>query len=459
MVKIGPSLRAHGRPLLVLGLPLVASNLAQFAIHITDTVMLGWYDVTALAALTIAGNFFFVVFIVGSGFAFALTPMVAAAIEQGDESQARRVTRMGFWLSALYAAVTLPPLMFAEPILLAIGQEPEVAAGAQAYLRIAAWALIPNLFVMVLKGFLSALERTGVILWSTVGAAILNAVVNYALIFGNWGAPEMGIRGAAVASIVTVLLGFVWLVVYTRVTLPGYALFQRLWKSDWEAFVRVFRVGLPIGVTALTEGGLFAASSVMMGWLGEVPLAAHGIALQVASVVFIVHVGLSQAATIRAGQALGRRDGEGLRAVGAASLVISALFAAAVVVVFLSVPELLISGFVDPDDPAREAIMMVGTGLLAMAGLFHFADALQVMTLGLLRGVQDTRVPMWMSAFSYWGVGVPVSYWFGFELGLGGVGVWLGLALGLLAAAILLSLRFWGRAVRIEAVGAAAAAG
>ena len=459
MVKIGPSLRAHGRPLLVLGLPLVASNLAQFAIHITDTVMLGWYDVTALAALTIAGNFFFVVFIVGSGFAFALTPMVAAAIEQGDESQARRVTRMGFWLSALYAAVTLPPLMFAEPILLAIGQEPEVAAGAQAYLRIAAWALIPNLFVMVLKGFLSALERTGVILWSTVGAAILNAIVNYALIFGNWGAPEMGIRGAAVASIVTVLLGFVWLVVYTRVTLPGYALFQRLWKSDWEAFVRVFRVGLPIGVTALTEGGLFAASSVMMGWLGEVPLAAHGIALQVASVVFIVHVGLSQAATIRAGQALGRRDGEGLRAVGAASLVISALFAAAVVVVFLSVPELLISGFVDPDDPAREAIMMVGTGLLAMAGLFHFADALQVMTLGLLRGVQDTRVPMWMSAFSYWGVGVPVSYWFGFELGLGGVGVWLGLALGLLAAAILLSLRFWGRAVRIEAVGAAAAAG
>ncbi|MEL6595652.1 MAG: MATE family efflux transporter [Pseudomonadota bacterium] len=439
---------SHLKALLLLGLPLIGSHVAQMAITTTDTVMLGWYDVTALAAATLASSIFFTLFIVGSGFAWAVMPLVAAASEEGDEVQARRVTRMGLWLSMIYGIIMLPPMFFSEPIFRAIGQEADVAALAEQYLRIAGFGMLPALFVMVLKAFLSALERTQIILWVTLGAAGLNAVVNYALIFGNWGAPELGVRGAAVASVMVQLASGALLTFYVLRALPEFALFQRIWRRDAEAMGTVFRLGWPIGVTSFAETGLFTASAIMMGWLGAVELAAHGIALQMASLTFMVHLGLSQAATVRAGRALGRKDIGGLKAGGSVAIGASVLFAAVTIAAFLLLPETLLGLFVDPDDPQRPAILAVGVGLLAMAALFQFVDGAQVMALGLLRGVQDTRVPMIHASLSYWGLGLPAGYVLGFPLGLGGIGIWLGLVVGLAMAAVLLLGRFYGPTLR-----------
>lgn len=433
----------HVRAVALLGLPLVGGHLAQFAIGLTDSMMLGWYGVEELAAVTLAGSYFFVLFLTGAGFGLAVMPMVAAASAAGDETSARRVTRMGLWLSLLYSAAAMPLLWGSEAILLQMGQKATVAADAGRYLRVAGWGLFPALLVMVLKSYLAALERTQIVLWITVLAALVNAVANYGLIFGHWGLPELGIRGAAIASIGTHAVSLVAVVIYVLRTLPEQELFRRLWRPDWEMFARVFRLGVPIGVTNLTEVSLFAASSVMMGWLGTGPLAAHGIALQVSSATFMVHLGLSNAGTVRAGNAFGRRDrahmARGAVVVTAMSLVMSAL----TVVLFLTLPEPMISLFLDPQDPERAQILLTGTGLLAAAALFQLADGAQVIALGLLRGVQDTGVPMVIATLAYWGVGIPASYGLGFRLGLGGVGIWLGLACGLAVAGVFLMGRFW----------------
>ncbi len=430
-------------------MPLILSNLAQFAIHITDTIMLGWYDVTALAASTIAGTMFFVIFIVGAGFAQAVTPLAAAAAEDDDDVQVRRVTRMGLWLSIMYGLAVTIPFFWAEQILIAIGQDPDVAALAHIYLQIVIWQMIPALIVMTMKSFLAALERTAIILWATIGTALMNAVVNYALIFGNWGAPELGIQGAAIASLSVTIVTVLILVVYTLRKLPQFQLFKNFWRSDTEIMKRVFLLGWPIGLTSLAEGGLFSASAVMMGWIGEIELAAHGIAIQLASLTFMVHIGFSQAATVRAGRALGRRDEPLLRRGGITAIAMSAVFAIMTSAVFLLMPETLVALFVDPDEPQRATLLLIGGSLVMVAALFQVVDGAQVMALGLLRGVQDTTVPMYMATFSYWVVGLPASYLLAFTFDMGGVGLWLGLVVGLAVACVLLLWRFWGRSVRI----------
>ena len=437
----------HRRAIWMLGGPLIASQVAQFLIHMTDTIMLGWYDVTALAAVTLGSTMYFVTFIVGAGFAFAVTPMVAAAAEADDEAQVRRVTRMGLWLSIAYGLLFTLPFMWSEQILLAIGQDAVVAAMAHDYLVIAAWQMVPALMAMTLKSYLAALEYTAIILWATLGTALMNVVVNYALIFGNFGAPEMGIQGAAIASLFVTFATVVILVLYGLRKLPQYKLLQNVWKPDGEILRRVFQLGWPIGLTSLAEGGLFTASAIMMGWIGPIELAAHGIAIQLASLTFMVHLGFSQAATIRAGRALGRGDEINLRRGAKMAIGMSTVFAVATRAVFLLIPEPLIAVFIDPSEPEKAALLRIGISLLAMAGLFQVVDAVQVLALGLLRGVQDTAVPMVIATISYWVVGLPVSYLLAFTLGMGGVGIWLGLVVGLSVAAVLMMWRFWRRSV------------
>ena len=434
---------AHVRAIAVLGLPLIGGHLAQMAIGVTDTVMLGWYGVEALAAVTLASTFFFVLFICGSGFASAVMPMVASYHAAQDETSIRRATRMGLWLSFGFGLLALPLMVNAAPILRLMGQEEAVVTLGSDYLRVAGWGILPALFVMVLKSYLAALERTQVVLWITVLAAVCNALVNYALIFGNWGAPELGVTGAAIASLSTQVVSLVGVVLYVRFVLPQHDLFRRIWRADLDMLAQVFRLGWPISITLLSEVGLFAASAVMMGWLGTVPLAAHGVAVQLASITFMVHLGLSNAATVRAGNAYGRLDAPHLARGAWVVTVMSLVFSAVTVACFVLFPDFLIGIFILEDEPAKVQILQIGVGILFMAGLFQLMDGTQVIALGVLRGVQDTRMPMIYAAISYWGIGVPMSYLLGFTFGLEGIGVWGGLGIGLGVAAIFLNLRFW----------------
>ena len=444
------STAGHTRATLALGLPLIGSHLAQIALHVTDTVMMGWYGVTELAAVVLGSSSFFIIFILGAGFAQAVMPMVAAALGRGDEAQVRRDARMGMWLSVGFGVACYPLFWWSEPILLALGQKPDVAALAAQFMAIAGLGMIPALLVRVLTSYLAALERTPVLLWVTLVAVAVNGALAWALIFGNWGAPELGVRGAAIASVVTQGATFVALAVYAALhpALRRFHLFQRFWRPDVPGLRGVFMLGWPIGLTSVAEGGLFQASALMMGMIGTVELAAHGIAMQCASITFMVHVGLSGAATVRVGRAVGRGDGRALRDGARVAIAISVAFSLLTVVLFLAFPRPIIAVFLDPSQPGTAAILAYGTILLALAALFQVADAVQVMALGLLRGVQDTRVPMILAIVSYWVIGIPTSWVLAFRLGYGGVGLWIGLVIGLAVAAVLLMARFWMRAPR-----------
>lgn len=428
-----------------LGLPLIGSHLARMAIGVTDTVMIGWYGVDELAALVIATSFIHILFFLGMGFGIAVMGLVATAIARGDETEVRRATRMALWLSLGYSVMVMPLLWFSGPILLSLGQSVKVAALAQEYLRIAGWGLVPMLGALTLNSYLAAMERTQFVLWVTLLSLPVNVALNWAFIFGNFGMPALGIQGAAITSVAVQAAGLALLVLYAA-WLPAaqkYRLFQRFWRPDWSAMRAVFWLGLPIGLTMVAEGGLFVASNVMMGWIGTQELAAHGIALQIASITFMAHLGLSNAATVRVGQAKGRGDAHWMRDAAVTVIVMSMGFAVFAVAIYLLFPEGLVRLYLDSSDPQTPAIVAIGAGLLFYAALFQFTDALQVVALGLLRGVHDTRVPMVIAAFSYWGIGMPVAYGLAFRLGWGPAGLWLGLVVGLTVAAALLMLRFW----------------
>lgn len=442
-----PSFASHARALLGLGLPLVGSHLAQMGLHVADLVMMGWYGVVPLAATVIGAASFFVIFVMGAGFAQAVMPMVAAALAEGDEAQVRRDTRMGLWLSIGFGLAVYPLFWWSGPVLAALGQKPEVAALAQDFLRVAGLGMIPALMVMALKSYLAALKRTQVVLWVTLAAVLVNIALNWVFIFGNLGAPELGVTGAALSSLSVQVATFGALAVYAG-WLPDLRRF-RLWhnfaRPDVAALKGVFRLGWPIGITGLAESGMFHGSALMMGWIGTRELAAHGIAMEVVSLTFMVHLGLSNAVTVRTAQALGEGDFLALRRGAWVGIALSLGFGSAMVALFLAAPQAVIGLFLDQSKPGAAEIIAYATLLLAMAALFQLADAMQVIALGLLRGVKDTRVPMILAALGYWGVGIPSGYGLAFGLGWGGVGLWSGLVLGLTFVASTLMWRFWRR--------------
>lgn len=443
-VSAAMSPAGHLRATLALGVPLVGSQLGLMLINTTDTVMLGWYSVEALAAGVLATPFFFTVMIFGAGFSHAVMPIAAQAEGRGDVRGVRRAVRMGLWVALAYSALVMPLLWYTEAILLALGQEPVVAALAGDYMRIAQWAMFPALAAQGLRAFLSAVERPRVIFWSTLAGALLNGLLNWVLIFGNWGAPELGVRGAAIASLGTTALTFFILaahVVFDRKE-AEYTIFARFWRPDWPDLRDVLRLGLPISVTILAEVTLFLGASVVMGWLGVVALAAHGIALQLSSIAFMVPMGLSQAATVRVGRAFGAGDVVGLSRAAWAAMTVCLAFATVSGLLFWFLPAPLISLFLDGTEAQSPSVVAYAVPLLMIAALFQLLDNAQAVGAGLLRGLRDTRIPMIVAIFSYWCVGFPLAWVLGFAAGLGGIGVWAGLAVGLLFAAVMLNARF-----------------
>ena len=438
------AITAEGRTLLALGIPLIGSQIAQFGVHTADTIMLGWYAIDALAQVALGSQVYFIAFILGSGFAWAILPMVAQAAEEKDFVRVRRVTRMGLWTATIGGLVLMLPMWFSKPILLALGQDPMVTEGAQTYLRIAGWGIIPFLWSQVLRSYLSALEHTAITFWVAVGVLVGNVIVNYLLIFGNWGFPELGIVGAAIASLSVSILSFVGFAIYVIRVFPEHDMFSRFWKADMAAIKEVTTLALPISGVGLAESGMFAASTFILGMIGTAELAAGGIVIQPAALTFMFHLGLSQASTVRTGQAMARRDRDELTRIATAAAVMSAVFALIVVAVFIIFRDPIVRVFLDMSDPKAADVLRVGVGLMILAAAFQLVDAAQVQGLGMLRGMQDTTVPMILATISYWMIGMPIAYCLGLFTDLGAYGVWMGLVAGLTAAAVLLWWRYFG---------------
>ena len=439
------SLRRQLWSTLVFSMPLIGSNLAQSSKHLVDAVMLGRYGVDELAAGVLAGIIFTVTFVVGSGFAMAAVPMAAEARAAGLTWKLRRIVRMGFWLVTLYGIVLIGPLLLTEDFLLLLGQQSEIAALAGEYMTIALWGIFPAMTVMVLKSFFMALSRPKIILWATAAGAVLNVPANYAFIFGNWGAPELGIKGAAIATIAAHGISLLIMLAYLAAerSFRPYTLLANIWRPDWNAFKDVFRLGWPISATLIAETGYFAVCSVMMGWIDTETLAAHGIALETAAFVFMIYLGISNAVTAQVGFAVGARNRTSLVLAAQAAALLTLATIIVVMIIFVSIPDLLVLAFLDRHSEKAPVVFEIGVKLIYMAAAFQFGDGMQVVALGLLRGLRDTRAPMVIAAVSYALVGLPISYALGFHAGLGGIGIWCGFIFGLGLAAVLLLVRFF----------------
>jgi MATE family multidrug resistance protein len=433
--------------------PMVLTNLAQIAMTATDVMMMGRASSKMLAAGALGSNLYFAPLIFGLGLMNATAPMMATELGRNRHSvrDVRRTVRQGLWIAVL---VSIPLWLFmwnVETFLLWMGQDRGLAHEAGVYVRWLQWAVLPFYGYLVLRSFVSVLERPRWALVIVVIAVAFNAFANWCLIFGNLGFPRMGIAGSGLATTLSSVLMFAGLAVVVSVErrFRRYHLFGRFWRADWPRFWALLRLGLPIAGAVIFEVWIFNAAALLMGLINAESLAAHAIAIQVASIAFMVPMGLSQAATVRVGRAFGADDPVGVTRAGWAAYAIGVSFMALTALTMVTWPTLLISGFIDIGDPDNQAVVALAVTFLAFAGLFQIFDGAQAVGLGMLRGLHDTKVPMVYALIGYWGVGLPLGVVLAFPLGIAGAGIWIGLSLGLAVVAVLLL----GRWLRRERLG------
>lgn len=430
--------------------PLILTNIAQALIHVTDVVLLGWAGPSVLAAGTLGVNVYFAFLIFGIGLVTASAPMIAKELGERSHSvrDVRRTVRQTMWAAAALAVPVMIVLWNTRAILVAIGQDAELAAAAETFVRALQWGFLPYLWYLVLRSYISALEKP---LWSFgigLAAVIYNGVINYGLIFGKLGLPKLGLLGAGLGSASANLFMFVGmaLVVMLHGRFRRYRLFGHFWRADWSRFREVWRLGLPIAVTLALEITIFNAAVFLMGLIGEESIAAHAIAIQLAALSFMVPMGLSQAATVRVGLAFGRRDRAGVARAGWTAFALGVGFMTMTGLVMLAIPHALVTLFLDPAVPANTQVIRLAVSFLIVAAFFQIFDGAQVVAAGMLRGLHDTRVPMIYAAIGYWVIGLATGVGLGFGLGWEGVGIWIGLAAGLGSVAVMLLARWLRRA-------------
>lgn len=437
---------AEFRATLALAWPLVLTNLTMALIGATDVLMVGWLGPTELAAVSLGFNLAMLLAIFGMGLVTGASPLMASEIGRWRHSvrDIRRTFRQTLWLVAMVSVPMLILLWHTGAILLLLGQDATLAAIAQNYIRAYMWSIPLFLTTLAFRNFLAALERP---LWSLIVGVVGvlgNILFNYALIFGKFGLPALGVVGAGVGSVLTnaVMVVLMVVVVYRDRRFRRYHLLGRWWRSDWPRFALMTRIGTPIAISHAFEAGVFSAAVMLMGWISTAAVAAHAVALQLATLTFMVPMGLAQAATVRVGIGFGRRDPVHIRRAGWTSFVMGTGFMAAMALILLTMPGLLTGLFIDRSNPANAEVAQLAVSFLTVAALFQIADGAQVVGAGMLRGLHDTFVPMLFALLGYWVIGIGVGAWLAFARGWGGVGIWTGLATGLGIVAVLMLSRW-----------------
>jgi multidrug resistance protein, MATE family len=449
------SWRAELRAMMALGWPLVLTNVAQNALTTSDVILMGWLGPEELAAGALGNNLYFAFMIFGIGLMSAASPLIAEELGRRRHSvrEVRRTVRQGLWSAV---TITVPIWAVAwngERMLLALGQDPALSEMAGDFIRALQWSLLPFLFYLVLRAFLAALERPQWGLVISLLALPVNVAAAWCLMHGKFGMPRLGLVGVGIATTLSSTFMFLGLAVVISLDhrLKRYHVFGRFWRSDWPRYRALWRIGIPIGLTIAFEVTVFNASALLIGRIGGTELAAHAIALQIASFCFMVPMGISQAATVRVGRAFGAQDRDGVTRAGWTAYGLGLGFMLVPAFLMWFAPLLLIGAFLDLGEAKNVPVVEFAVSFLTVAALFQLVDAAQVVGLGMLRGLQDTRVPMVYAAFGYWAIGLPLGATLAFGTSLRGIGIWGGLASGLAVVALLILWR-WMRRERLGLV-------
>ncbi len=441
---IGSPIHREVKEFLKIAIPLAGIQLSQAAIGFVDTLMMGRMGLETLAAGGLASLTFSVFLFTAAGVTMGISPIVATAYSANDRPQIQRVVRQG---CLLVLGLSLP-IAFCianfDLLMRHLGQAETTVILGNKYLDIMAWGFLPALGFSMLRSVVSAMSHPRMVMSIAIGGTIINTIGDYALGFGKFGCPQLGIAGLAIASIIAMWSMFLALIIYilTQSELKNYHFFHNLHQFDFQILSSLVRIGLPIGIATALEIGLFTIVTYLMGLLGTEVLAAHQIILQTIAITFMVPLAMSYAATIRVGQEMGQNDLIGATRAGYVSVAIGLGFMMILAIILLVFPQQIIGVFIDTDNPQNATVITLATGLMQIAAISQILDGPQKIFMGALYGLQDTRIPMLLSLFAFWGIGLTSGYWLGFHTDLGGNGLWIGQSIGIAISAAIFSWRF-----------------
>ncbi len=433
-------LLAQAKKTLNLAFPIILGELSQMFLHIIDTAMVGAVSYKHLAAAALVMSVMNIPFVFGIGITISVSQMVSMANGRKDGKLVSHYLFNGFWLCAISAVGISLGIELSKNILFHLDQDPEVATLALPYMQIMGWSVIPMLLFMALKQFTDGLEHTKTAMILSILAMPLNAFLNWLLVYGNWGFPRLELVGAGWGTLITRTLIFIvlGLIILYHSTFRRYiAVRSKEWKFKWQTLKELLGIGIPSSFQITMEAGAFAVSGILIGTIGAVEQASHQIALSLASLTFMVSMGLSQAGSILTSNAFGRNDWKAIRLIGKSTLIMALIYGTFCAIIFILFRHYLPFIFND-----QKEVVSLSAYLLLFAALFQISDSTQSISAGLLRGIKDVKIPTYFIAIAYWAVGIPVGCLLAFHFKMGAAGIWTGFIVGLTFSAGFLSFRF-----------------
>ena len=423
-----------------LALPLILAQLAAIGSNVIDAVLAGHVSAHVLGAVAVGASIWSLAIVTGIGMMMAVPPSVSQLDGAGRRHEVGAVFRQAIWLALGMGVVLWFLVRHAEPLIKAIGVSPGLYLDVGAFLRAISWGAPALTCYFALRGLSEGLSLTRPSMYFSFGGLVLLVPLGYVLMFGKLGLTPQGARGCGIATATALWLEMLAFAIYIAIhrNYRGLGLFDHFEWPDRRRIGALFHIGLPMAITLLAEGGLFVAAALLIGTMGEDIVASHQVALNVAALFFMIPLGLAMAITVRVGNAVGRGDASGVRYAGFCGIGLTLVTQLVSAGLMLGFPR-AIASFYTHD----QTVIALAAQLLLLAGLFQFSDGIQVASNGALRGLKDTRVPMAITLFAYWMVGMPVGWWLAFHMGLGARGIWMGLIAGLSMAALLLFARFW----------------
>ena len=433
------AVREQVKTTFLLAYPVMLSQLGQVAVGVADSMMVGRLGALELAASSLANSIFFVLLMFGIGISMGLTPLVSKAYGKGKTNQISRLFSNSLLINFFTSLVMLGLVLLCSRNLNFLNQPEEVEALALPFLLIITASLVPMMLFQTFKQFVEGLSQTKQAMFITIAANLVNVFLNWLLIWGHWGFPELGFLGAAWATLISRVL--------MMVLMGGYVLTSKRYrdfkiqifrfKPNWTLCQRILKIGVPTGFQFIFEVSAFSAAAIMMGWISVNALAGHQIALNLASISYMMATGLATAGMIRVSHYIGKEDFKGMREAGMVAFGMAATFMFVCALLFFVLRFFLPTLYID--DPQ---VISLAASLLVLAGLFQLSDGIQVVGLGVLRGLEDVKVPTVVTFLAYWGLGLPLGYFLAFTMGLAEKGIWIGLLIGLTLTAGLLLYRF-----------------
>ena len=436
---LSPNYLTNYRRTLLLAYPVVLSQLGHIMVGVVDTAMVGQIGTVPQAAVALSNSLYTLVLVFGLGVSYGVTPLVAAADSSKHFAENAKLLKHGVVINTVLGILLFVLLYFISPVLNLFNQKKEVVDMAIPFLNVMMLGMIPLCIFSGFKQFTEGLSFTKIAMVITIGANLINVLLNYLLIFGHWGLPKMGLMGACWATFISRVVMAIGMFLYVY--------FNKHFKVHWKGFnkikitkaltKKILGIGVPSGLQWVFEVGAFSFAVIMIGWISATAQAAHQVALSIAATTYMMASGLSAAASVRVGNELGLKNREGVRTAGFSAFIIVLVFMSLMATCFILFRNYLPLLFNNNAD-----VIAVSSSLIVIAAFFQLSDGTQVVGLGALRGMKDVKIPTVITLIAYWVIGLPMSYVFAFKFNLGVQGIWYGLSLGLGVAAVLLFLRF-----------------